>query len=129
MSMSVFSKSTFDKKGTSVDKEESESESESDNPFLRKNCSKIDDSFDIVFEDSNKKSVDKQFDAVNDDTSSGGVVFEDSNADVDISKKSKAVKSKMSKFAQFNENQSSLDDSSQVRLILIAYHLKQGICI
>ena len=83
--------------------------------------SKIDDSFDIVFEDSNKNKFEIDEDETSDgiefdrDESSGGIVFENGDgtcSKIDLSKKSK---SKMSKFAKFNENQSSLDDSgSQV---------------
>ena len=86
------------------------------------------DSFDIVFEDSNKNKFesDDEEDETSGgivferDESSGGIVFENGDGDscskVDLSKKSKSAKSKMSKFARFNENQSSLEDSSsQVR--------------
>ncbi len=74
--------------------------------------SNIDDSFDIVFENSNKNTESKfEEDDFGEDSTSGGIVFENSNAvkNSDLSKKSKP---KMSKFAKFNENQSSLEDSS-----------------
>ena len=104
-SLRPFSATTFDNKNMSTrGKEESDS-----SPFFP-SSSKIDDSFDIVFEHSNKNE-NIQFDETEDkNTTSGGIVFEESKVDFnfEVSKK----KSKMSKFAQFNENQSSLEDSS-----------------
>jgi hypothetical protein len=104
--------SPFQNKLNSVSVKEEE---ESENPFLPNHLSKIDDSFDIVFENSNKNTeskFDDEDDDAEEDSTSGGIVFENSNAhNSDLSKKSKS-KPKMSKFAKFNENQSSLEDSS-----------------
>jgi hypothetical protein len=82
---------------------------ESSSPFLPERAASIDDSFDVVFEASSHKSVERHFD----DTTSGGIVFDDggdadANVDSDVSKKSK--KSKF--FVKANDNQSSLDESS-----------------
>ena len=89
-----------------VDFDDEDDNDASDGPFLPKRAAQIDDSFDVVFEESNKKS-----DCHFDDTTSGGIVFEDdSNAAVenDVSKKSKF-------FLKDNGNQSSAENSgSQV---------------
>ena len=62
-----------------VDFDDEDDNDASDGPFLPKRAAQIDDSFDVVFEESNKKS-----DCHFDDTTSGGIVFEDdSNAAVE----------------------------------------------
>ena len=106
---SVFSASKYLSKSDANDNVDGDSDDESSSPFLPERATSIDDSFDVVFEASSHKIADRHMD----DTTSGGIVFEDgdaadSNADRDVSKKSK--KSKF--FARANGNQSSLDESS-----------------
>ena len=106
-SMSKYaSKKSVTKDVVDFDDDEDDDNDASDGPFLPKRAAQIDDSFDVVFEESNKKS-----DCHFDDTTSGGIVFEDdSNAAVenDVSNKSKF-------FLKDNGNQSSAENSgSQV---------------
>ena len=108
---SAYSASAYSPFQNKLNSESVKDEEESENPFLPNHSSKIDDSFDIVFENSNKNTESKfEEDDVEEDSTSGGIVFENSNVNhSDLSKKSKPKKSA---FAKFNENQSSLEDSS-----------------
>lgn len=102
---------------------ESVKEEESENQILPNPSLNIDDSFDIVFENSNKNTESKfEEDDFEEDSTSGGIVFENSNVvkNSDLSKKSKP---KMSKFAKFNGNQSSLEDSSSQVNIKVNFKL------
>ena len=108
---SVFSASKYQSKSVANNvgngNEDDDDEDESSYPFLPERATSNDDSFDVVFEASSRKSVEGRN---LDDTTSGGIVFDDgdvadSNADSDGSKKSKF-------FVKANGNQSSLDESS-----------------